>query len=134
MEKFDNIKCMDLTTYDYDKLDEISRFLKIGNINALSQNKKNGICKIWIDTINRYNIIAYTVVDNPDEIIIADNFIQDLKNIKPIFNEFIKDKLESTKSEESSQTTLEIDTILDKIGQYGISSLTKEEKDFLKKI
>lgn len=43
----------------------------------MCDNKTNGISKMWIDTLNNYNVLAYTIGDN-QSILIADNFIEDL--------------------------------------------------------
>ena len=89
MKDFDNIKCTDLRQYNYEKLDDISRNLKL-NHDELSQNKRNGVSKLWIDTLNFFNVIAYTVGKDP-QIIIADNFLYDLATIG-ITNFTVKNK------------------------------------------
>ena len=83
MANFDNIKCIDLTAYNYEKLVEIGTALKIANPSLLAENKKIGIGKIWFDTKNNNAVIAYTVKGD-NEVLIADNFITDLTKIKPV--------------------------------------------------
>ncbi len=136
MANFDNIKCIDLTVYNYEKLEEIGSALKIANPSLLAENKKIGISKIWFDTKNDNAVIAYTVKGD-DEILIADNFIADITKIKPV-DVIVKERpnvanlVESVKnSPRKLEVILDVDSILDKIGQYGIDSITKEEKDFL---
>jgi len=137
MANFDNIKCIDLTVYNYEKLEEIGRALKIANPSLLAENKKIGIAKIWFDTKNDNAVIAYTVKGD-NEILIADNFIADITKIKPV-DVIVKEKEQSVVSLVESvinsprklKVVLDVDAILDKIGQYGIDSITKEEKDFL---
>jgi hypothetical protein len=131
MANFNNIKCIDLTVYTYDKLNEIGTGLKLAKPSLLGENKKIGIGKIWFDTENANAVIAYTVKGS-EEILIADNFFDSLKSIKPVTfviqdkpKQVIENKVEDVKIE------LDLDTILDKIGQYGIDSITKEEKNFL---
>lgn len=137
MANFDNIKCIDLTAYNYEKLVEIGTALKIANPSLLAENKRIGIGKIWFDTKNDNAVIAYTVKGD-NEILIADNFIADITKIKPV-DVIVKEKEQSVVSLVESvinsprklKVVLDVDAILDKIGQYGIDSITKEEKDFL---
>jgi hypothetical protein len=128
MAKFDNIKCIDLTTYNYEKLVEIGTVLKIANPSLLAENKKIGIGKIWFDTKNNNAVIAYTVKGD-NEVLIADNFIADLTKIKPV-DVIVKEKEQNLLNVVESvprklKVVLDVDTILDKIGQYGIDSITK---------
>ena len=105
----------------------------------MAENKRIGIGKIWFDTKNDNAVIAYTVKGD-DEILIADNFIADITKIKPV-DVIVKQKEENVlnvvesviNSPRKLKVVLDVDTILDKIGQYGIDSITKEEKDFLDK-
>ena len=131
MANFNNIKCIDLTVYTYDKLNEIGKGLKLAKPSLLGENKKIGIGKIWFDTENSNAVIAYTVKGS-EEILIADNFFDSLKSIKPV-TFVIQDKPKPVveNKTEDIEIELDIDTILDKIGQYGIDSITKEEKKFL---
>jgi hypothetical protein len=139
MANFDNIKCIDLTAYNYEKLVEIGTALKIANTSLLIENKRIGIGKIWFDTKNDNAVIAYTIKGD-NEILIADNFIADITKIKPV-DVIVKQKEENVlnvlesviNSPRKLKVVLDVDTILDKIGQYGINSITKEEKDFLDK-
>lgn len=133
MANFNNIKCIDLTVYTYDKLNEIGKGLKLTKPSLLGENKKIGIGKIWFDIDNSNAVIAYTVKGS-EEILIADNFFDSLKDIKPV-TFVVQDKpkpvVENKVEVEDIKIELDIDTILDKIGQYGIDSITKEEKKFL---
>ena len=133
MANFNNIKCIDLTVYTYDKLNEIGTGLKLAKPSLLGENKKIGIGKIWFDIDNSNAVIAYTVKGS-EEILIADNFFDSLKDIKPV-TFVVQDKpkpvVENKVEVEDIKIELDIDTILYKIGQYGIDSITKEEKKFL---
>jgi len=133
MANFNNIKCIDLTVYTYDKLNEIGIGLKLVKPSLLGENKKIGISKIWFDVENGNAVIAYTVKGS-EEILIADNFFDSLKSIKPVtFVIQDKPKPETKIVPVTEKIEFDIDTILDKIGQYGIDSITKEEKNFLDK-
>jgi hypothetical protein len=123
MANFDNIKCIDLTVYNYEKLEEIGRALKIANPSLLAENKRIGIAKIWFDTKNDNAVIAYTIKGD-NEILIADNFIADITKIKPV-DVIVKEKEQSVVSLVESvinsprklKVVLDVDAILDKIGQ-----------------
>jgi hypothetical protein len=110
MGKFDNIKCIDLREYTIEELKKIGDYLEFDVVNqdALCLNKQNGISKLWIDIINNHNVIAYTVGDDP-EIIIADNFLDKLNNIKATtFNvEKIEAKINSLKSIKRNNENIE---------------------------
>lgn len=110
MGKFDNIKCIDLREYTIEGLKKIGVYLEFDVVNqdALCLNKQNGISKLWIDIINNHNVIAYTVGDDP-EIIIADNFLDKLNNIKATtFNvEKIEAKINSLKSIKRNKENIE---------------------------
>ena len=136
MAIFNNIKCIDLTAYNYEKLEEIGVALKIANPSLLAENKRIGIGKIWFDVKNDNAVIAYTIKGN-SEILIADNFIEDISKIKSLDviakeRPNVLDLVESViKSPKKLEVILNVDAILDKIGQYGLDSITKEERDFL---
>lgn len=113
MAKFDNIKCVDLRQYTIEELKKIGDYLEFDFVNqeALCLNKQNDISKLWIDKLNNHNIIAYTVGDDP-EIIIADNFIESLRNFKTTtFNiekiKAIVSSLESIKRNKENKENLQ---------------------------
>jgi hypothetical protein len=56
-----NIKCVDLTSYNFEELRELSDFLDIPNKEGMVANKKNGVTKMWLDIENSMVTIAYTV-------------------------------------------------------------------------
>jgi uncharacterized membrane protein YgaE (UPF0421/DUF939 family) len=61
-----------------------------------------------------------------------DRKIEHIRNNQEKNTEVEQDKVVSeVKSKTKKQVSLEIDTILDKINESGIDSLTKEEKEFL---
>jgi hypothetical protein len=54
-----NIKCVDLTSYNFEELRELSDFLDIPNKEGMVK-KKNGVTKMWLDIENSMVTIAYT--------------------------------------------------------------------------
>lgn len=89
------------------------------NIDAikLMDHKKKGYRKLFFDKQTQATL-AYTHINSSDKIIIQDNFQDFLKKLKPIdFTKDVKD--------------ISIDSILDKINESGIQSLSKREKQFL---
>lgn len=117
-----NIKVIDLTTFNNEKLKEVVKMFPGIQINpdSLIQDKKNGIKKLFLDTENLV-VIAYTLKANPDEIIFTDDLVEKLKAIE---------SLQMPKKQKASGP-LSVDTILDKISKWGIESLTESEKTFL---
>lgn len=112
-----DIKCVDLTSYNCEKLKEVSEFLGIQNHEAMVENKKNGVTKMWIDISNNMTTIAYSVKGDKN-VYMTDEFLSDLNKIKPFV--LIKKVKE-----------LNLNSILDKISEYGITSLSTNEKLFL---
>lgn len=112
-----NIKCVDLTSYNYEKLKEVSEFLGIENYEAMIENKKSGVTKMWIDISNNMTTIAYSVKGDKN-VYMSDEFLSEITKIKPIL--LVKKVKE-----------LNLDSILDKINEYGIASLSTNEKLFL---
>lgn len=150
MAYFKDVICIDLTKYNYEKLKEIAKSLNIKNFEALAENKKNGISKLWLDTKNSFVIIAYMVKGYKD-LIITDEIKEELSKISPI-EVIVKERLKPTinrddfdnseigvninfstdeKKNMNLPVILDIDIILDKIQEYGLDSITKEEKKFL---
>jgi hypothetical protein len=88
------------------------------DIDIITQNKTQGFKYLWIDTYSS-KIIAYNYIGK-DEIRIVENVFNKVKVLKT--------------KKASIPVILDVDTILDKITEYGIDSLVQEEKDFLKNI
>lgn len=80
-------------------------------------DKEKGFKKLWINTDSE-DIVAFT--KRNDKIQTTKSFANSLS----LINEF---KIGEIKTE----IILDLDVILDKISNYGIKSLVKEEKDFL---
>jgi hypothetical protein len=120
-----NIKCVDLTSYNFEELRELSDFLDIPNKEGMVANKKNGVTKMWLDIENSMVTIAYTVKGDAT-VYMADEFISHIEKIAPANLKELKEEKYLEEEEE-----LELDVILDKISNYGILSLSKSEKVFL---
>ena len=89
------------------------------NFDILKKDKEDfKLHKVWLD-IDLLYMVAYTTVKRPNEIK-YDGFEQKLLEI-PAYS------LKPT----TDLSNLSIDSILDKISQFGINSLLKEEKEFL---
>lgn len=150
MADFDNIICIDLTKYNYEKLKEIAKDLNIENYEGLAANKKQGISKMWLDSKSSFVTIAY-MVKGYNDLIIAEEFKEELTKILPIEVE-VKERLKPIINRDDFDNSeigvntnlsidekrninlpviLDIDIILDKIQEYGLDSITKEEKKFL---
>jgi hypothetical protein len=77
-----------------------------------------GYTKIFIDK-NTYKMVGYCHSSDKKLIQISEDFIENLKNMNSI-------------TFKKKEYILTVDSILDKINQFGIESLTKQEEEFLK--
>ena len=112
-----NIICIDLTQFNKEKLVEVAD--KYGlNIENLTENKEMGTSKIYFCT-DLKRIIAFSNKGDKKVIFLSDGFEEILRSIEPVV---------MTKR---STGPLIVDNILDKIGKYGIESLSTDEKNFL---
>lgn len=113
-----NIILIDYQFTSLDKLKKICDELNI-NFDVLKKDKEDfKLLKIWLD-IDLLYMVAYTTIKRPNEIK-YDGFEQRLL-------EMSRYSLKPT----TDLSNLSIDSILDKISQFGINSLLKEEKEFL---
>lgn len=117
-----NIVVIDLTIFNNEKLKEVVKLFPGIEINpeSLVQDKKNGIKKLFLDTVNLV-VVGYTTKSKPGELIFTDDFSQKLQSIDPVT---LPKKVRGP---------LSIDSILDKISKWGIDSLSEDEKNFLDK-
>lgn len=149
------IFCVDLTKYNYEQLSKISDIIGIVD-GALQQSKREGVRKSYFDHFNR--LFVGEVVSDPTgysrhykNLILTpefghltkkekDNLIKmepykfnTKKNGKnPFFEQQNEEEAIVQEVQEVKETgKFTIDSILDKISQYGIESLTKSEKKFL---
>ena len=113
-----NIICIDLTSFNNEKLSEVAKLYNLDEKNLIN-DKKEGVAKMYIDT-NSGVLVAFTYKKNKDEIVIANVFTNSLKSIPSVTIE---------KKQPNSEMT--VDNILDKISKYGIESLSINEKNFL---
>ena len=148
---WDEIICINLRSYNDESLALIEEFFGIGN-SVFVKNKKIGINKIYF--IPNGEAIAYEVKKGYENKIDGDWYkgisttiplsrreLKKLVEIEPLdFYKLRKELNKVAKSVENSELVpeteveLELDTILEKISKYGITSLTKIEKDFLDNI
>ena len=154
----DRLICISLKSHNEQQLFSISEYYSI-SFEVLVEMKADGFTKIWVESGGRF-VIACIHKDYPDWFIVKDNYDpmseQDtdfLKKIKQVkvpkmpkneraktnYNAFLNEGFNiRTESMERPKTrkkktveVLEVDAILDKIGQYGPESLTPNEKEFL---
>lgn len=125
-----NIICIDLTTFNNEKLVEVA---KIYNLKAdvLIKNKKDGFAKLFIGTDFGNNVIAYTTKKDKNTILYTDLYTESLMKIESVKIESVKVEKEIEKEIEKEPIEMTVDTILDKISKYGINSLSITEKKFL---
>ena len=135
----DKVVCISLISHDDAQLEAISEIYKI-SYNSMLRMKQNGWAKIWVEKAGIY-LIAYTTIKNPSMLMICQNFltfgkqnIDFLKCIKQVPTPKVKKKIvkQNTKQNKKQYVpVLDVDTILEKIFERGLSSISKEEKDFL---
>jgi len=103
------------TIEDFENLLEQNDLIRI-DAGACYNLMLDGYTKIFLDK-NTSKIVGYCHQTDKKLIQISEDFVLYLKNMNSI--NFKREKLS-------------IDSILDKISQYGIKSLTKTEEEFLK--
>jgi hypothetical protein len=111
-----NIFCIDLTKFNFEKLKEVSVKFNIKE-SVLVENKKQGFVKLFLDN-NSGIIVAFTTKKDRERVIYTDVYDKMLLGIDPL--EIVKEPVQ-----------LELDSVLEKITKYGIDSLNKNEKEFL---
>lgn len=150
---WDEIICIDLRSYNDESLAMIEEFFGIAN-SGFIDNKKIGINKIYFIP-NGGEAIGYEVKKGFENKIDGDWYkgisttiplsrreLKKLVEIKPLdFYKLRKDlnkaaikDIETIELVSETEVELELDTILEKISKFGITSLTKIEKDFLDNI
>jgi len=117
-----NITCIDLRLFNHITMNEVSE--KTGfDFQRLWDLKKDGIAKIWI-VIKGYDgensLVAYNTKKCQD-IVFTSQFAKHLNGM-----DFLKP--------EKKSKNLDVDSILEKISKFGISSLKPDEKEFLDKL
>ena len=151
--------CINLKSHNEDQLRNISEVYRL-SYDALLRSKQRGTYKIWIEPGGDYAIAALET-SNPDDFYICERFCpmtkkerESVKNIKPVSTpklkkptqkivennipKVVKNASDIVKTDTKPvikskvKVILELDAILDKINISGMSSLCKEELDFLK--
>jgi len=112
-----NIICIDLTKFNFEKLKDVSVKTNI-RYELLVNNKKNDFAKLFFDMSGDGVIIAFTTKKDKNRVVYTDVYSDTLLSMKSI--EIVKQPVQ-----------LELDTVLEKISKYGIGSLSGSEKDFL---
>ena len=114
------------------KVENIERLLIDNDLNdevcheKLAAMKAKGVDKLFIDS-ETFETVAAVYSDNPLKVIWERSFMVEMLNKKSIKFEGQKPKPKNTGS-----IKFNVDSILDKIGESGMDSLSKEEKAFLK--
>lgn len=143
--------CINLKSHNNDQLNNISIVYDL-SLEALIELKSRGVDKIWVESGGDWVIAA--VDSDSTNMYVCEKFCpitkkekDKLEKIQPIKTPKVKKHQSSssnedinTKTIEKSKKTkekktlivLELDSILDKINESGINSLSKEELDFLK--
>jgi len=96
---------------------------------TMVKNKKDFDAIFFIKDDNRYKMIAF-INKGSNEVTFYEDFSNLLYSMVDNVNSIYEPVVESVKNE---PVVLSIDTILDKISEKGIDSLSKEERDFLDK-
>lgn len=126
-----NIMLLELRKYSDEELHSIHKYMQILTpIEELVRFKRNGISKVWLNTID-YSLYAYQI-NGKRTIELSDTIKNQLHDVVPMTldfaiktnNNYISKKKESTPQEK-------IDAILDKILKHGEESLTPSERKFL---
>lgn len=108
-----NIICIDLTKFNNEKLVDVAKELSL-DYNSLLSDKKEGFAKLYIGI---KGTIAFTMKGGKDKIHYTKEFTNDLSNMDSF--ELVKEPI-----------VMNVDSILEKISKFGISSITTEEKEF----
>lgn len=111
-----NIICIDLRDFNYEKLMEVSKEYNI-NYDMLVENKRNDFARFWVD-VNTNVVIAFTTKKN-NQVVYTDQYTSILNKIEPVRLSKILDQYD-------------VDSILEKINNHGLASLSKKELDFLR--
>ncbi len=141
--------CIDLRKFNNEQLTKVSNIVGLVD-GCLQENKKNGFIKIFLDDENK-NFIG-SLLKNPNPLhrnykgleISSDYSYLSKKDSEFLLNmpatsfDLKKSKVPELIVEKNSKSPilkeiLEVDVILEKIFKYGLSSLSKNEKEYLDK-
>jgi hypothetical protein len=110
-----NLILIDLKQYNHPKLKELAEHFDF-NAESLVLFKDNGVAKIWVD-LDTKDVVTFTIKKD-NTIRLGDQFMEKLLSLKAF---------ELPKKPKS----LSLDSILEKISNLGINSLTTDEKNYL---
>lgn len=125
-----------------DNIREFCEINKLGELSAkeLIEDKSNGFRMFWLEVLDDVNIrlVAYSKIFDKKKITFNsekmkgkyDGKLDNFTKYDP--NDKSKNKIEYVGSDNKIEESFTVDDILDKIGAYGMGSLTKEELKFLK--
>jgi hypothetical protein len=145
---FNKVICLDVMKYNDETILEMANHFGL-NGSVLCDNKKKGIKKYYIytelidntkglDPVIAFEVKAkslandtfYTYENIKLNATLSRKQIEKMKKVKSFdFISFKKEK--KSKKSKVSKVNLDIDSILDKISKFGLSSLTSKEKNFL---
>ena len=134
-----SIICIDLRKYNNEQLTKVSEHIGIKD-GDLQENKKMGIIKVFLDDERKTHMAV--VFKNPTGrhykgLVVDHDYSLQVTLSKRDYDYLLKmpaTDFDLKKKDWNLPTVIEVfnvDAILDKINKFGLSSLTKSEKDFL---
>ncbi len=119
-----NCIVIDLTLFNYQNLGRVLEASNLSDVNLefLESSKKDGFAKLFFD-IESSMVVAFTIKKNREEIILTSDFTDLLHTLKSVT---------ITKASEEL-TTDKFNTLLEKISNHGINSLSTKERNYLDK-
>ena len=119
-----NCIVIDLTLFNYQNLGRVLEASNLSDVNLefLESSKKDGFAKLFFD-IESSIVVAFTIKKNREEIILTSDFTDLLHTLKSVT---------ITKASEEL-TTDKFNTLLEKISNHGINSLSTKERNYLDK-
>lgn len=133
----DKVICINLKSHNEQQLSNIADTYVL-SLDAILELKNKGVIKIWVESAGDWVIAAVDDIE-PDRVYICEKYCpitkketEKLLKIKPVKTPKSKGKKSKNKSAKIDNIVLNLDSILDKINQSGLDSLTKEELNFLK--
>jgi hypothetical protein len=131
------IFCVSLKSHNYSQLEAISATYDV-SFDFLLTAKSEGCKKIWLP-IGGGIVIAGLDTNNMEDVYFSPEYLpmdsktrKAILNIKPVKTPKMPSFAKTKKKVEKIKIELTVDDVLDKISAFGMSSLTKEELNFLK--
>ena len=134
------IFCVSLKSHNDSQLEAIAATYDV-SFEFLVEAKSEGCKKIWLP-IGGGVVIAGLDTDNIEDVYFSSEYLpmdsktrKSILNIKPVKTPKMPSFVKSSKKQKTDkvkvEVVLDVDTILDKISAFGMSSITKKELDFL---